>query len=193
MPTLDSPSELATVLKWVYEHRDAAAYAALFTSDFIFSFEPLSGDSTPRPSPWSPWDYEDELIASNNLFVTGNSQIGPAQRITLEMAYVRPVSPDPRSGKDPRFHELVDLDVILTVYCQTGVFRIFSNARFFMARGDSASVPPGLDVPADSTRWYVERWEEGVTPFGGLRTRTVERTLPGANFTWGTLKELYRS
>ena len=61
-------------------------------------------------------------------------------------------------------------------------------ANFFVARGDSAAVPPdllALGFPPDANRWYIERWEDDTSD-GGMRA------MPAQKETWGSIKVLYR-
>jgi len=62
-------------------------------------------------------------------------------------------------------------------------------ANFFMVRGDSALIPADLAARGfrpDSTRWYIERWEDDTFQEVGARA------MPTSTATWGTIKVLYR-
>ena len=60
-----------------------------------------------------------------------------------------------------------------------------------MVRGDSAAIPAELGFGPDSTRWYIERWED-ETLSSGSRTLPVAAPQPARNTTWGMILTLYR-
>ena len=99
----------------------------------------------------------------------------------------------------------------LTIKTEEGVkYRIMGNARFFVVRGDSAMIPQELSFKPDSTRWYIERWEDytlnlhavprappgrgscrGPPPRRPGRLRRPGLARPHFDVTWGRIKSLY--
>ena len=61
-PSPTSPSQAVELLKWCWEHRDAARYRELFTADFHF---------VTRSEPDSLWSRDEELHAVTALFGAG--------------------------------------------------------------------------------------------------------------------------
>jgi hypothetical protein len=86
--------------------------------------------------------------------------------------------------------------VVLVVRRPSSQLEVRGDAQFFLVRGDVASLPPALGASPDSTRWYIERWEDfteqnspapaKLGPAGALGTQ------PTRSPTWGEIKVLYR-
>jgi hypothetical protein len=183
-PSPDSPSGVLRLFEWCYDHRNYPRYTELFTADFRFLFSAL--DTAGQGYRDVPWTRDDELISVAALFRTATDI-----RLTLDQNFN--VVADPRPGKDPKWHKTIRSQVVLNVRTNDGSgVDVTGFANFFVVRGDSALIPDDLVargfVP-DSTRWYIERWEDQTALSGGLRTTNPQATRP---VTWGALKVHYR-
>lgn len=159
-PTPDSPQGVVRLFAWCWNNRDATTYQQLFTSDFIFVF--AEADTAGNRYREKPWTRDDELEAARNLF-EGGGAVSPAASITLTLdATLYPVD-DPRPGKNPKWHKSVPTSVNLEIETEEGVkYNVTGNATFFAVRGDSAKIPSELSLKPDSTRWYIEYWEDAT-------------------------------
>jgi hypothetical protein len=145
------------------------------------------------------------LNQATNLFVGGSDQ-PPASRITLQFDRTLIALGDSRPGKDPRWHKTIFTKVNLTVQISEGdqqsSLEVQGNARYYVVRGDSAVIPEELiqaGFRPDSTRWWVERWEDETLPSGGVvfeepvlrrpdgRTQRLA-AMPAEVLTWGGVK-----
>ena len=152
-PTANSATGVVRRLAWTWNqtslHDDYAAYTALFTGDFelVYAEADSAGGARAVSGPEPPYP-------------GGSMTLAP--RLTAQ--------PDPRPGHAGRWHAIVRTSVTLTPYAagSDGTPSAGNSAgwaTFYVVRGDSAVLDP-YQVSlgrADSTRWYVERWEaEGV-------------------------------
>lgn len=190
----DSPIHLLRLVEWSFENLDEETLKALFTSDYQFEYPvpDTSGNDYRDVS----WFREDELISAHHLFVGGGALQPRATSIKLTMDLRPNVAPDPRPGKMEPWHQTIRTGVVLTIRTVDGQgIEVIGHAEFFMTRGDSATVPSPL--PADSSRWYIDRWEDQTAQGGALvmtlpRNATPEDAQPASNKSWGALKALYR-
>jgi hypothetical protein len=213
-PTPDSPQGIVRLFAWCWNNRDATTYQQLFTSDYVFVF--AVGDSAGNQYRDAPWTREDELNTARNLF-EGGGAASPAASITLVLDATLYPSNDSRRGKDPKWHKEVATSVNLAIETEEGIqYNITGNATFYVVRGDSAKIPSDLSLKPDSTRWYIERWEDytlksAVTPpppelaallRGRAGTAVLRAAAPVAvaadpvptyAMTWGFLKDIYRA
>jgi len=196
----DTPQNALRLLEWSYGSKNAENYRRLFTSDFRFVFSDL--DSNGAAYRDVPWTRNDELISSTHLFEGGDVDQPEATDIRLTMDRNFIVSPDQRPGKNPNWHVMIDTYVILHVLLSDGhVDDITGSVKFFLTRGDSASIPPDLGVSPDPNIWYIDRWEDSTAQGGGgllvnaahpTRRSAPARVLAAHNPTWGSLKSFYR-
>jgi len=157
--------------------QDANAYAELFTDDFRFVFAP--NDSAGNPFKGRPWLREDELSMAWHLFV-GGGVLPPARDIRLTTGQHLVAMPDPRPGKDPRVHRSIAVPVDLWImfrerHGRPGFRFVSGRAVFYVVRGDSAQIPADLiaqGVRPDSTRWWIERWEDNTAGANAPATAT---------------------
>lgn len=211
-PAPTSPENLVKLFAWCWVNRDPAKYAEVFTDDYRYIFAP--NDSAGSPYRDSPWIREDEMSMAQHLFVGGTDR-PPASNITVSIGNNLVALPDPRPGMTFRVHRsiLVPVDVKVTITDANGtpdVQPIQGHALFYLVRGDSAVIPKELiklGFTQDSTRWWIERWEDqtagNVGPNSAHRVSTqlsargtaarpaaagVE--LPAMSF--GSLKSLYK-
>jgi hypothetical protein len=159
-----SPSTAAGVvrlLEWCWRNRDIDYYRQLFTDDyqFIFALKDSSGSLTRDP----PLNRETELTTAKNLFV-GGASAPAATNITLNLDPTLNPQADSRPGKDAVTHKEILTSVDLAIRVEGGrEYRISGYARYFVVRGDVASIPKELKdrgFAADSNRWYIERWND---------------------------------
>lgn len=191
-PTANSPANAVKRLEWAYANRRPDALAGLFTDDFGFQF--AFGDSAGNSFRANPWGRTDESTMSTRMFV-GQPDCLPARRIDLSLAQTLVALNDSRPGKSPRWHKQIRSSVEFHVEIDHGdgstdLRVVQGNALFFLVRGDSAAIPPELVsrgyVP-DSTRWWIQHWEDETLPAGGAL-----RAQPTRGTTWGEVKVLYR-
>jgi hypothetical protein len=186
-PSPSTPQGVVRLLQWCWNNRDTTRYREVFPDDFWFVF--AVGDSAGNLYRDDPFDREDMLECARHLFVGGGT-FPPAASITLVMdTTLHPIN-DSRPDKDPRWHKEVRTSVNLTIVTGEGVeYNVTGNATFFVVRGDWALFPPGLGLEPDSTRWYIERWDDNT--LSDARTLPVASPQPGANTTWGRILALY--
>ena len=200
-PAPDSPQSLLRLFEWCYDNRSIERYREPFTEDFGFVFSSL--DPAGNAYRGSPWTREDELTYFSNLIQSATS-------ITLVLDRNLIVLDDPRPGKGGRWHKKVRTSVTLSILAGGGQTTVTGFATFFAVRGDSASIPSDLiarGFQPDSTRWYIERWEDETSGLGsayratsttraggaGTHRGQVAGAQPSKSTTWGTLKVLYHS
>jgi hypothetical protein len=156
---------------WIQQNIDG--YGQLFAANFVFRRAPND------TGPWRQIHRDQELIAADALF---NGALGRPAATSIEVHRMGLISgPDPRPGKLPPWHRWLTADYDVVVETPAGLHRISSRAVFFAVRGDSAIIPEELESPPDSTRWYLERWEE-IGPVPGS---------PVGVWSWAHLKEVY--
>jgi hypothetical protein len=206
-PTPDSPQNLIRLFEWCWNNRDITVYRQIFTDDFRFVF--ALGDSAGNLFREDPVTREMELNIANNLFVGGGSA-PPASSISLILDPTIVALPDSRPGKNRRWHNEIVTSVNLTIKTEDGAeYRVVGDARFFVVRGDSALIPKELGYGPDSTRWYIERWQDetlqghsavapagpanplAAGPSGRTRVSPTAATARRFEMTWGTLNALY--
>ena len=157
-PKPNSPQNVIRLFEWCWKNRDLTVYKEIFTDDFRFVF--ALGDSAGNLFREEPVTREMELTIARNLFVGGGSA-APASSISLILDPTLRALPDSRPGKNPRWHNEIVSSVDLTIKTEAGVeYRITGNARFFVVRGDSALIPKELGFGPDSTRWYIQQWND---------------------------------
>jgi hypothetical protein len=135
----------------------------------------------------------DELEVERHLLVEGTATLPPARRLSLALGSFIPY-PDSRPGKTYPCHLEIRIGVTLSIDTGDRVYNVTGSARFFVVRGDSASIPADLaarGVRPDPRRWWIERWDD-ETAGGGYDGNGVENAMPAKNTTWGSIKALYR-
>ena len=172
-PRPDSPANLLRLLEWCWIHRDVARYHELFTDDFRFVFSALD----PAGNAWrdQPWTREDEIEAFTHLVNGGGPDQPPAIGITLLLDRNFRITDDPTPGKVAPWYRTIRTSVSMRVRADQER-DISGYANFFMVRGDSALIPADLIARGfrpDSTRWYIERWEDDTFQEAGARARAL--------------------
>lgn len=201
-PIPNSPSNCIKLFEWCYNNRAIDEYRELFTDDYVFRF--AVGDSAGQNRD-RPVDREEELAIASNLFV-GSADRPPASRIVLDFDQNLIPFPDTRPGKNGKWHKTIRTKVDLKVEVGDGsTLEVQGFALFYLVRGDSAAIPTDLPgATKDSTRWWIEGWDDETIPPGGLaqaRATPASRltgAAPGAAqgffpTTWGRVKEYYES
>jgi hypothetical protein len=194
-PAADSPTNAIRLFEWGWDHRDLAPFENLLATDFRFVF--ALGDSAGNPFQDVPIDREAMIGCLGRLFV-GGGLASPATSISLTLDPALKAGPDSRGGKNGIWHKEILTSVDLAIVTEDGAeYRVMGNARFFVVRGDSALIPPESGVGRDSTRWYLERWNDetlqdaaamALDPAG---RRGLLAPLPSQPVTWGRLLALY--
>lgn len=180
-PVWSTPVAAANAVASIWSSRDDTHYAALLTEDFRFVFAP---DDTLGATPWSR---EDERIATGNVF-RGTGTQPAASTVTVSFDPNLTSFGDTRPGKNPIWHRTVLTRVNMQVVAGANTYTVGGYHQFYLVRGDSAAIPPDqvvAGVGPDSTRWWLERWEE-QGDFIPLRS------MPAETFSWWALKHLYR-
>jgi hypothetical protein len=192
-PLATSATAAAERLRWCWETRALAEYRGLFTSDFVFVFG--AADSAGSQYRDLPWVRADELVMADHMFAGGSATQEAATSILIGFTSPLRALPDTRPGKDARVHRELTIDVVLRIDRASGSLEVRGASVFFVVRGDSAALPPGEGLPADSTRWYIERWEDRTSWDLGhatARSTTPAQAMPARAATWGSIKSLYR-
>lgn len=192
VPVADTPAHAVDRFRWAMENRSFETYRTLFTDDFVFAFAAL--DTSGNAWRNDPWTRENELLSFQHLAV-GGGRSAPASLVTLILDRRLTVVPDPRPGKDPVTNQHVVSQCNLTVQTSEGrAYNISGKLGLFLVRGDAAVLPADLGHAPDSTRWYIERWEDQTfapTALSVPGTSQLMAAQPSQNYSWGSLKALY--
>ena len=189
-PVANSPVNAIRLFEWGWNHRDLETIKSLLTDDFRFVF--ALGDSAGNAFRDDPFVRDDMLGCLERLF-TGGGSMPPATSIQLVLDPTLRALPDSRPGMNPGWHKEIVTSVDLTIKTAgDSEYRITGNARFFVVRGDSALIPQELGLEPDSTRWYIQQWnDETLTGAGALLRALPAMPQPTDNPTWGQLLALY--
>jgi hypothetical protein len=68
-------------------------------------------------------------------------------------------------------------------------YHVNARQEFYVVRGDAAVLSG--DAPADSTHWYVRRWDDLAPPLPVVRKGPVIN--PSISHSIGSIKALYRN
>ncbi len=180
-PEARTPEGALRLLEWCWNQGEILHYGMLFTDDYRFQFSLL--DPYGNPYRDNPWTREDEIMSATHLFQGGHATEPAASSITLTLDRNFRVSDDPRPGKNGKWHKRMRTSVALTIVDPDQETQVTGFANFFLVRGDSALIPQELlngGLQPDSTRWYIERWEDDTAQSGGGL-----RALPTRSATWG--------
>jgi hypothetical protein len=211
-PVPNSPVNILRLLEWCYNNRAVEEYREVFADDYRFVYSAL--DTNGNAYRDVPWTREDELISTEKLFLGGDATQPAATSISLVFDRNFDVRGDTRDDgitRSPRVHKSINTTVTLNINTADGQrIDVTGRALFFLVRGDSAVIPLDLPFQRDSTRWYIERWEDQTaqgssalapipsTEAGHAPRRGdpagVETTTPEVPPfpTWGFVKRLFR-
>jgi hypothetical protein len=184
-PAPATPVAAVQRLAWSWSHLDPAPCHDLLAADYVYS---CTVPDSAAPANRLRWFREPELMIAQRLFVGGSATEPAADYITFLMDPALADVPDPRPGKDPRWHRLVSTRLTVGIRLSTGDYRVSGVANFFLARGDSARIPQELrdqGMGPDSARWWIERWDDEAYNPGVLSTQ------PGRLLLLGQVKALY--
>jgi hypothetical protein len=199
VPNPVSPARAVQRLVWSWNHRDPAPSEDLYAGDFRFEF---GAPDSAAQQPAGVWFRETELASIQNLFVRGTATLPPASHITFVVDDPLVDTPSPEPGQDPRWHRMITTQVSLGVRLGASQLAAMGYTRFLLVRGDSARIPQVLrdrGYGPDSTRWWIDRWEDAPPPGGraGLAARTDAagpfQAMPSRLFTIAEIKQLYLS
>ena len=190
-----SPVAAVRLFQWGWNHLDEDPFRREMPADFRFVFAPW--DSAGNPFRDFPLDRQAMHDILHHCFESGGSGIARAQSVDLRFATTLVPQPDPRPGMNPRWHQVVatSFDLALQRADTVGSYRVTGGVRFWLVRGDSAAIPPdlaALGVVPDSTRWYVQEWDEETVGTSEAARVGPAGTEPGRKLTWGDLLLLYR-
>lgn len=140
-PAPDSPDNAVHRIEWTWNRLDPGALD-LVTEDFVFAF--AEGDSAGQPWHGSPWTRAVEVAALTRMFDTTAAE-PRMQRLSIMLDRAMVPLPDPRPGKNNRWHRTIRSHVDLTAKIDIGgeldLHIVTGNALFFLVRGDSAAIP----------------------------------------------------
>src|SRR5580765_4292337 len=200
-PVPDSPANVLRLLVWAYNNRSIAEYREIFTDDYRFAFSTLdpSGDAYRGDI----WTREDEVISATHLFQGGSPTEPAALSIQLSLGGNLTPETDPRPGKQDRMHKKINTTVSLVIVTPDKQTNVNGPVTFYLVRGDVALIPDELKgkVGQDSTRWFIERWEDDTAtngPGGSASVapvspaRAMPTPLESVTASWGRVKASYR-
>ncbi len=194
-PSPSSPQNVVLRFQWGWSHLDRESFRQILSNDFAFVF--AAADSAGNPFPGRQLGRDTVLTCVQHLFSGGGTQ-PKADAITLTIDPTLIVQNSTRGG-NPTWHKQITTSVHLHVKAGANEYTIGGNARFFVVRGDSAAIPADLaaqGVGPDSTRWYMDRWEDETLTIIALspaaRATRPSRVLDTQNITWGAILALYR-
>lgn len=193
-PALDSPKDVLLALQWAMENRSLGTARTLFTDDYLFVF--AGTDSAGNAFRDRPWTREDELLYMEHLFVGGGTE-PPADRIRLQFTNTLNAFGSTLPGRDPHWHKTIRAEVFLRITRGESTLEVRGPSLFHFVRGDSAMIPEVLideGFGPDSTRWWIERWEDETVSPGAVPASRAPRaaTMPPYTLTWGGIKAMYR-
>jgi hypothetical protein len=209
-PNPTRPDLAIRLFQWCWQHRAIDQYEEIFTDDFLFAF--AATDSAGNAFRDRALTRFDEIQTASHLFVGGGTN-PPANSISLQLDQNLIPQQDSRPGKqDTTFFQEIVTSVVLQIKTDQDQFQVTGQARFFLARADSAIIPAELlarGFQHDKNRWYIQRWEDETigTPGtsairargGALGARPGPAVHPDAaestpiDVTWGTVKRIYYS
>jgi len=190
-PAPATPATALARLSWSWKHRALEPCRDLFTCDYEFVFAP--GDTNGARFQDRPWTRPDELDFARHLFETGSATAPPASYVALDMGSDPAMLADDRPGKDPGWHRRIDTPFVAVVETPGREFRVLGFESFYFVRGDSACIPQELQnrgYQPDSTRWWIEHWEEYVAASAPV-SPSIPRPTPQRPVTLGAVKALY--
>jgi len=175
-PVPSSPDQVIELFAWCWRNRAYQEYTEIFTDDFRFQFSVR--DTAGQGGRGEFLDRTAELETARHLFIEGNANEPPARSITLEFTGTLRPEPDSRDGqngliKKTPWHYQIATDVLLRIDTGEQEFNVVGRATFYLVRGDSAQIPADLGLARDSTRWWIERWEDETD--GGAAAASIPR------------------
>jgi hypothetical protein len=179
-PAASTPAGAAERLAWAFNHSDAEIAAGLLPDDFEFATAGLdSAGNGARDTVLT----RDTLLGALRSLLEGVPGVSSPARVTLNFDQNLVPFPDTRPGRDPRVHRAIRTSVDLRVFdpASQSTWEVSGHALFYLTRGDSAVIARdrvALGVHADSTRWWIDRWEDetiGSAGGGGAHANPAGR------------------
>ena len=171
-PVPSSATGVVDLFRWCWNNRAYQEYTEIYDANFRFQFS--ARDTAGETGRGEFLNREAELETARHLFVEGTATEPPAQSISLTLDQTLRDGPDSRQGKNPKWHREIQTDVQLLIKTDNQDFQVTGRATFFVVRGDSVTIPTELTdrFKPDSTRWWIERWEdETMSDAGGSAAR----------------------
>ena len=160
-PVATTPAGAVQQLQWALQEHNLSEYTALLTDNFAFVFAPNDSAGNRFPGHWMDRTYD--AVAVQHMLVGGGA-IPAALNITLAIDNPLIAMPDPRPGRDPKWHQIVRTNLNLQLTAEDNgtpaVTSVVGSAFFYVVRGDSAFLLPERAAARDSTRWFISRWED---------------------------------
>jgi hypothetical protein len=191
-PVPSTPTAALARLSWSWKHRALEPCRDLFTCDYEFVFAP--GDTNGARFQERPWTRPDELDFARHLFETGSATAPAASYVALDLESDPPLLADDRPGKDPGWHRRIDTPFVAVVEAPGRQLRVLGFETFYFVRGDSACIPQELrdrGYEPDSTRWWIDHWEEYIVAALAPSAATSSRPPPLRPITLGAVKAMY--
>ncbi|MEP7029018.1 MAG: hypothetical protein ABI960_10520 [Candidatus Eisenbacteria bacterium] len=197
----DTPANALQCFLEAYDQKLDAPYAALFTSDFHFTF---SADTDPSlVVQYGPnWSKDDEAQSATHLFhgftsgATGTYLPG-ATHITMALNSVQFFDDPAHTDSTDSYKWATVARVVLAVEVPGNpdpqVYNIDARQEFYLVRGDAAVLDAGQEARAD--RWYIRRWDDLSTNLAAPARPALDAgdpPTPTRAATWGSLKSQYR-
>src|SRR5882762_6802291 len=101
-PTPTTPQNAVKLFEWCWKNRGVEEYKELFTADYLFAS--ATRDSAGNEQRDVLTRRDDEVETAQNMFV-GSAERPPAAKITLSFDQNLVPFPDPRPGKNARWHK----------------------------------------------------------------------------------------
>lgn len=183
-PAANTAAGAVQRLAWALNHRDVELIRGLLSDEF--SFQTAGLDSAGNPARDTTLT-RDSLLAVLRSLLGGRPGVPPPASVRLSLDADLVAFPDTRVGRDPRVHKTIRTSVDLVVVDSTAqhTFKASGHALFFLSRGDSATIPTelkALGAKADSTRWWIDQWEDETIGGGGANASLVTVKSPRAIF-----------
>lgn len=189
-PAADSPAHLAQRLEATWENEVETEYAKLLTDDFRFHFS-ASSDPLLVQAYGDNWKRADEIAALTHVFhgfINAHSDTIPgASAIALSLVGVQYAAdfdhPDSSTYYKKVVVALFDGMFEFPSDPSSITYPISSRQELYLVRGDAAVLPAGM--AADSTHWYVRRWDDLSVSITSRKGPVLNPTTP---VTLGRLK-----
>jgi hypothetical protein len=192
-PAADSQPHLAQRLEKTLEWKVEVEYAKLLTNDFRYGFSVASDPVLVNQFP--NWGRTDELAAMTHLFhgfTNAYDEVVPgATSIDLALNGVQYTADPDHADSTAQYGRIIitNLDGTIVVPGATEpiTYQISARHEFRVVRGDAGVLPDG--AIADSTRWYLRRWDDLSTGIAYSKGPVINPATP---HTFGSIRARYR-
>jgi len=191
----EKPQTVLLKLERSWEFEDLPVYSQVLTEDFRFTFSAASDPELVNRYP--NWGRDDELETAKHLFEGFINSVGKkipaANRVDFTLTGVQYGLDFSHADSIAHYQRIVvvTLDGLIEVAGDPSPteYSISSRHEFYVVRGDAAVLAG--DALADSTHWYLRRWDDFAPPLAGLGKGPVIN--PSRNHSIGSIKALYRN